>query len=556
MTQESIPFRIRLGVTGHRELTSRSAIADRVRQVLAHHIFDLFDDPAGIRRRLEDPLNKTPVRFSILTPLAEGADRVVAEEVLATPDARLHVVLPMPIEEYEKSFTSADSLQEFEQLYASDSCPLVLNNSILEDPLYAESPELARQHAYLAVGEYVVDNSDVVLAVWDEKAARGVGGTGDIVTIAKEHGCPVIIIPASGVDGIKVEKGDGLHLSSWQGLDAFNRFSFPADEQNSYNDKVFKKWFDEEMVQSMSTPLKQGIQTHLIPAYTRASHLAKISQYQYNHTGHAIFILSPLVVLALALGVQFPWLAPYAYGFEFFILLAIILLLQFAERKKVHQRWIEVRALAERIRAALFLIACQVRPKAMVAPPFQRIAIRSDDWIIRVYEEIIGRVGCVSAPRSDRYDIFWRFIQSKWLEDQIHFHLRKSARSGLRGRRLERWGALVFGAGMLIAGWHLFRTLASHTAVPALPEQLAAVLAFFLPAAGAALGSLRTHGEYSRLAKRSQAMSVALSDILNRSRRHPEPASFEPLLREIESLMIEESQDWMVLMKQIKLAAG
>jgi len=42
----------------------------------------------------------------------------------------------------------------------------------------------------------VVDNCDVLIAVWDGEGAQGQGGTGEIVARARSQGKPVVIVRA------------------------------------------------------------------------------------------------------------------------------------------------------------------------------------------------------------------------------------------------------------------------------------------------------------------------------------------------------------------------
>ncbi|MFJ8953478.1 hypothetical protein ACIRO1_25525 [Streptomyces sp. NPDC102381] len=46
----------------------------------------------------------------------------------------------------------------------------------------------------MAAGKEVVDQSDVLLAVWDGKPAGGKGGTADVVAYAQRQGMDVRII--------------------------------------------------------------------------------------------------------------------------------------------------------------------------------------------------------------------------------------------------------------------------------------------------------------------------------------------------------------------------
>lgn len=61
-------------------------------------------------------LQNTPLALTILSPLAEGADRLVVREVLKFPGAVLEVVLPLEKDDYVRDFETKESKEEFEML--------------------------------------------------------------------------------------------------------------------------------------------------------------------------------------------------------------------------------------------------------------------------------------------------------------------------------------------------------------------------------------------------------------------------------------------------------
>jgi hypothetical protein len=113
--------------------------------------------------------------ITLVSPLAEGADRLVAMEILQIKQGRLLVPLPFPVMDYEKDFSTPESCREFYFLLAQ-ACEII-----------DLSPQSDRNDAYVAVGHYVVDHTDVMLAIWDGKPARGRGGTGDVVAYCRQH---------------------------------------------------------------------------------------------------------------------------------------------------------------------------------------------------------------------------------------------------------------------------------------------------------------------------------------------------------------------------------
>src|SRR6187549_2689479 len=89
---------VRIGVCCHRSLHDPAQIAAMV---------DLLLD------RLLDGGTKSP---TVVSALAEGADRLVVERVLQRPGARLEALLPLPATDFEADFDSDDSLAEFRAL--------------------------------------------------------------------------------------------------------------------------------------------------------------------------------------------------------------------------------------------------------------------------------------------------------------------------------------------------------------------------------------------------------------------------------------------------------
>ncbi len=117
------------------------------------------------------------VRLVGVTGLAAGADSVFATRVLAH-GGTLHVVLAY--EGFERSLDSDDERDELARLLA------------LAETVETLGHRSSDEEAYLAEGRRVVDLSDLLVAVWDGEAARGRGGTGDVVAYAVERGTAVM----------------------------------------------------------------------------------------------------------------------------------------------------------------------------------------------------------------------------------------------------------------------------------------------------------------------------------------------------------------------------
>lgn len=177
------PLPIVIGVTGHRDLRQedRPALEGIVRRIL-------LDVRAA---HPHSPL-------ILLSPLAEGSDRLVARVALAA-GVRLIVPLPLAQDLYEQDFQDDGSRAEFRQLLAAAESsvvlPLVAGNTSAGVTTYGEQ----RNRQYAQVGAIIARQSQVLLALWDGVAGDGddkVGGTADVVRFRLE-GVPASYDPAA-----------------------------------------------------------------------------------------------------------------------------------------------------------------------------------------------------------------------------------------------------------------------------------------------------------------------------------------------------------------------
>jgi hypothetical protein len=154
---------IRIGITGHRFLSDVEKLRAGIDEVLA---------------RIEQ--NNPGQDWSVISALAEGADRLVLERIWEyKPTAKLIVPLPLPVEEYQDGFTGDPSRQEFSHW---------LNLAV--EVIRLQKPSVPEE-GYLAAGLYVLDHCDLLIALWDGRKAQGQGGTGEIVSLAQRRRIPL-----------------------------------------------------------------------------------------------------------------------------------------------------------------------------------------------------------------------------------------------------------------------------------------------------------------------------------------------------------------------------
>lgn len=163
----SLSLPLILGVTGHRDLrpADSAPLEEQVRLILTELRADHPEAP-----------------LLLLSPLAEGADRLVARVALEG-GVRVVVPLPLPRAEYEKDFATPESKAEFARLLgrAESWFELPLAQGNTPDNILADGP--ARHRHYEAAGLYIARHCHLLLALWDGVDSKKVGGTSEIVRL-------------------------------------------------------------------------------------------------------------------------------------------------------------------------------------------------------------------------------------------------------------------------------------------------------------------------------------------------------------------------------------
>src|SRR5262245_18932050 len=202
---DPLPDRLPLviGVTGHRDLRDQDV------PILERQV-------AGIIARLRhDYLHgdrETPI--IVLSSLAEGADRLVVRVALAH-GARLVAPMPMPIDEYRRDFEprlKPGNAAEFDgllaQALAAPVVPFTPGNSLAA--IGADSAK--REEQYRAVGLFIAQHANVLIALWDgDGATMHTGGTPEVVAF-KRRGSPLDIRGSARASLDASEIGPVIHV--------------------------------------------------------------------------------------------------------------------------------------------------------------------------------------------------------------------------------------------------------------------------------------------------------------------------------------------------------
>jgi hypothetical protein len=559
----SIPFRIKIGVTGHRKnLPDITLLKNKIREVLgigewnnnktvtSNSLFSLFGDNSIKELK---KAKSTTVAFSIMTALAEGADRIVAESVLETEDSKIEVVLPLTIEDYLTDFKTDESKTNFKRLLQLDQFAISLRSRKIEEEFSTTEIEEARKEAYFNAGKYIVDNCDVLIAIWNGEKAEGKGGTADVVAYAIHKHRPIIIINSNHPDEITIHKFDGLNAEAIKQIDFFNSYEIKKEEEELYVQNIYNEYFDKEKLPQskiIKEELLNRMKEYLFPYYAKASLIAKRNKIQYERTGLFAYLFSVVAVMIVLTAIVFHSFHQAAFIIEFFFLLTILILITRAHRKRAHKNWLENRFLVERIRATPYFIISGKEITEIKTALYKSDGSKGSWWMIMVFSEIwnqLNKTGDIKKQQPFSKELV-DYVKKSWVEGQLNFQKNYRDRNKWWNNFLERGGKLIFFGAMVSVLVHIIlAATARENKDSAFVEKLLTVFALSLPPIAAAFEGVRRQREFSRNTKRSENMILALEDFKNKFEDVDEN-KFSYLLKETDKLLLQENQDWMVLM--------
>ena len=469
---------VRIGVTGHRDLAHRERASVAATEALSRllTILETAKWPTGMVRWTASP--GRPVGYRVVSPLAEGADRLVAalvrssDERLADRVRELVVPLPFGIDYYRgrdgqpgSDCRDAQSQAEFDHLRSA---------ALWVQPLHPFAPtdDAERDAGYRDVGTYVVRHCDFLFALWDGRDNQLTAGTAAVVKLAFEHGTPVIWIPVTRKGttepaGPAPASGEAQLLSSFppgdDGLASGCALSSPQAEatiaagragRQSASGLLLERFgrlaelcryarHDRQLGQAIAKEMAaaapetctnaaavRSVADWIIPAYVVADGLAK----RYQRLLKALNIGAyAAAAAAVALGAFAAILFPYGGNwrlpvvFEAIVLVSLFLVQALDIRRKCRDRWVAFRAMSEYFRIGRFLaLVSTAAAHGLEFDRFTRLySWSSEPYLVPWFAPVIERVwdGRPDLGLRDS-DVPWlrKYLIKQWIDDQISYH--------------------------------------------------------------------------------------------------------------------------------------
>jgi hypothetical protein len=537
--EPTIPAIIRIGVTGHRVINDQTLIRNSIRTVL---------------NDLTCPFSHTPFHLVALSALAEGADRIVADEILkyaplnrtsrCTISSSLQAILPLPPEDYMKDFKTESSKNEFNFLLHKGRSPIELKPESTEETL-----EEQRRAAYEYAGRYIVHQSDILIAIWNGKKAAGRGGTEDIVRYARSNNRTCVWIH-SETGTITWEKRGDNTCKSLEYLDQFNGEKVRKDVMDTGVEQRLSVLNRSARDVSLQDHFFDPMKAEILPLSFKASTLAKKYRTRHMRCGIFVYLLAAFAVTIVTFQVLFLPENPSIIVFEIASIGLVIMLCWVSRNAEWHKKWLDYRFLAEHLRTAIFLstacVSCESEPRT------RELSHRPRDWVIMAAEGICHKQPkfyCDLMSDNSHFVKVKKLVVSGWIDNQIDYYTQRGDEHRKSNERLIRVGVAFFVITFFASLFHFFGHSVTPSASTVFFINLVAALAIIFPAFGSSVAAIRNYNEYKRNSERYEYMVQHLTAIRNEIAGNISRNKFLSLLREANELMMSEHMDWRVLLR-------
>ena len=581
-------IRLRIGVSGHRvppklPEQSQAPLHQSIKRILATIVAAARATPGD---NVDAPAAASASEFVVVSSLAEGSDRIVAEAGLEV-GYTLEALLPFARTEYERDFAAAESRAAFAGLLARATTAFELNGAASERP-----------RAYEAAGFVMLANIDLLIAIWDGAQAAGIGGTAEIVARALADGIPVIRLDPQNPDAMQLswsprgelplaEPGfrttdtaavaaviDKIITLPDAGRGALKRYL--AEKERRWNfcwwysllllvfvrrrprstdvhipsiEETRKQWQKYFLIVPSDRAQRPAIEGILLPAFDAADRLAVFyslvyrSAYVFNFTFAAL-----AVALALAgIFIHEAEVKVFFVGAELLIIIWILLTWFLGQRRQWHRRWLEYRRLAESLRHIRILAPLGA------AGPVDRPgdSVGHQDWVKWYAWSVRRSIPLPGRPVDDAYLAAIRdAARAAEIAEQAAYHDANARRMSALAAGIHHTGQILFAVtGGLCA---LFVALHVLDVLPAVDnphrDLVLGVFTFLtalLPTVGGALGAIFAQGDFRTVAEQSERTAKRLKSI-DEVLAH-EPLDFARLTNRIQTtsdIMMVDLEEW------------
>jgi len=604
------PYTFRIGVTGHRNLKDEPAVRAAVDKFISRidstlknaaenprkagstdnallRYFDFWAVRATkmlwwsipLTPKQVSPERIVPLKWRVVSALAQGADQIVAEAIMNGVHGELLPVLPFKSNVYERDFETAEEREHFHQFLNDADQPWTAWDG--ESPSSEE-----RTTAYRLAGERVVRESDILIAIWDGEPSRGEGGTAEIITYAIRKEIPVYWIHADHPDsdpkllsaGDNGSQNEGDVPDTAKGLAPHYHQLCAYYRDPAYREQECRAIYDRDLgylaadaktAKLDSTTMYEAIRNRFAQ-YAYADHLALRYQSFHLRSTIAIILFAALAVTAAATQLlafahenwtitinQMNWVIALGHMewlivFEIAFMFAAAALYRVSIRENWHEKWLYDRYLAEWLRGLMFReglghASAESNSIRELLPFYEGPSA----WVDHVLSSDLANA--TPAPQPQDLTQLKHFLNIAWIESQGNWHGGNAEKKEYRQWCIHATGFSLFAIILLCAVLHLNHIGHEKSGIHlyGLPEVIA-IFAVTLPAWGGALHGISHLMDYDGIAQRSKSMHVELGNL---ARTLDEARTMEEICETAKragELMAVENLEWMMTLAHRK----
>jgi len=544
-----LPFVI--GVTGHRDLRTSDLAVYRAQ------IIEFFE-------LLQARYPATPLR--IVSALAAGADRLVAQIAL---DRGYELIVPLPLspDDYERDFP--DSVQEFRSMLqrVPPEHVFVWPRSDAGNPQGWCEPQSARDQQYREVGAFVVQQSHILLAIWDGTLDDSSAGTSGMVGLKLGRSAAAPLSGAAALDpedSGPVFRVHAVRAGSAAPITQQVSWIFPTDNEaeifhtvcsriDRFNCEPARPHIHSKRAEVAASLLpgvagEASADPELIAAFAVADRLAA----HYQCITHRVLRLTLAVAAMMALTLEIyseivPLrIVPLAYLLLF---ACLTLILVWHRRVDAQGRYLDYRALAEGLRVQFYWRLGGLADTA--SSSYLRKQLDELRWI----REALRATGAVPPPARAQPDVALKC----WVHGQAAYYAERAQLHERRSRRMEYWSSVSLGVGLLAAGclvllWNVLEHFPAWHHGTVLVMVFAPIIAALWETYSERVGARTQANQFARFAAIFRRAERFI-DQLDSAQPAPERRRSElALLHELGREALMESADWVLLLRERPIA--
>ena len=557
-------MRLTIGVTGHRDLVAEEvpALEKAVREFFLQLRSDFPD-----------------LELQLITPLAEGSDRLVTDVALEM-GIRLIVPLPMPQAEYEKDFSSPDAIEVFR---ASLKKARVIHLRTLPDAVGRPVTAEDRDRQYAQLGIFISNHSQVLLALWDGKPSTATGGTASVVnyhltavmpgfSIAEEspnlladneNDLAYHIVCSRDRDDGQPQEGlkplQTIWVTAHYGLETgddmpidykvmLNRLQDFGRDRAKYRSAIAEGGADLlENAPDLELPV--GTRT-ISEAHRIADWLAIHFQKRISAGLIAVHSIAVLVGFVFIVYSEFDGLDYLVNVFLFFFLLGF-LVFKIGSQRQWHRKHLDYRALAEGLRVQFYWSLAGVIDVQSAEFAYDNFLQKQDvdlGWIRHVMRNV-----SLSRSRDEVHDSQWvDWVIEQWVGDesgetgQLSYYRSKELEKAKRFKRTTSLGRITLLTGILIA---IVLAIAGTT-MSGFQRDLLLVLMGILPLMAGIRDAYSHKKAEKELIKQYRFMGGVLANARRLLDGSDDPEFRRRVLRALGNAALEEDAEWILMHRE------